>query len=310
MKPHRHHLILTAILGLFLVTVSAHPAGEPGDHGDPVEDLRILFTKIQSKLQEGVQTEAEIAPEIAEFDALLTKYAGHKTDEVAQILYMKMALYMQVFQNEEKGLELLRQLKADFPGSSQAGTADQIIATIERNAASKAVHQALIGKPAPALTLEWSSDEGISSLAALKGKVVVLDFWATWCGPCLTSFPDVAEMVSHYQGYDVEVIGVTSIQGQVHNLEAQPINVRGDPAREMSLMPAFMKAHNITWTVVFTKEAVFNEAYGIRGIPYMAIIAPDGTVRHAGLHPAMPHAQKVAMIDALLKEFNLKTPEA
>ena len=46
------------------------------------------------------------------------------------------------------------------------------------------------------------------------------------------------------------------------------------------------------------------------GIPYMAIIAPDGTVRHTGLHPAMPLAEKTVKIDAILKEFNLKLPDA
>jgi thiol-disulfide isomerase/thioredoxin len=150
----------------------------------------------------------------------------------------------------------------------------------------------------------------LKTLSALKGKVVVLDFWATWCGPCIGSFPQVRELVEHYKGADVEVVGVTSIQGRVVNLQTQPIDTKDDPAKEMALMNDFMKAKDMTWTVAFSEEEVFNPDYGIMGIPYMAIVAPDGTVRHTGLHPAMPLAEKTVKIDALLKEFGLKVPDA
>jgi hypothetical protein len=78
----------------------------------------------------------------------------------------------------------------------------------------------------------------------------------------------------------------------------------------MALMPDFMKAKQMNWTVAFSKEEVFNPDYGISGIPYVAIIAPDGTVRHAGLHPAGPLTEKVAKIDAILKEFGRSVPAA
>ena len=104
------------------------------------------------------------------------------------------------------------------------------------------------------------------------------------------------------------MIGVTSIQGRVHGLEAQPINTEGSPDIEMALMKDYIKAKDINWTIAFSEQEVFNPDYGITGIPYMAIIAPDGTVRHTGLHPAMPSEEKYQMIDAILKEFSLKLP--
>jgi hypothetical protein len=119
----------------------------------------------------------------------------------------------------------------------------------------------------------------------------------------------VRELVDHYKDTDVVVLGVTSIQGQVMNLEPQPIDVRGKPEREFELMNSFIKAKNMTWPVAFSEEEVFNVAYGVSGIPHMAIIAPDGTVRANGIHPgATPLAEKVEKIDALLKEFNLNLP--
>ncbi|MGD9691209.1 MAG: redoxin family protein [Phycisphaerales bacterium] len=168
----------------------------------------------------------------------------------------------------------------------------------------------LVGNVSPELTIEWSSDPAIKSLADLKGKVVVLDFWATWCGPCIRSFPNVRDLVSHYEGYPVAVVGVTSIQGKHYPKGGTPVDCTGDPAKEHSLMPELMKDHEMTWPVVFTKQNVFNPDYGINGIPHVAILDPNGVVRFRGMHPASDAADKHTKIDGLLKEFNLPAPPA
>lgn len=166
----------------------------------------------------------------------------------------------------------------------------------------------LVGNVSPELTIEWSSDPAIKSLADLRGKVVVLDFWATWCGPCIRSFPQVRDLVSHYEGYPVAVIGVTSLQGKHYPKGGSPIDCTDDPAKEHSLMSGLMADHEMTWPVVFTKQDVFNPDYGVSGIPHVAILDPNGVVRYRGLHPSGDAEQKHAKIDGLLREFNLPTP--
>jgi thiol-disulfide isomerase/thioredoxin len=168
----------------------------------------------------------------------------------------------------------------------------------------------LMDNPAPAITFNWSTDEKIKSLADLKGRVVVVDFWATWCGPCIGSFPNVRELQKRYEGYPVTILGVTSIQGSHSNPKTRErTDTKGDPAKEKELMVGFVKDMEVTWPVAFSDQEVFNPAYGVRGIPHVAIIDPAGKVRHNGLHPGGKLADKAAKIDALLKEAGLPCPE-
>ncbi len=289
----------TAIVALALSALTVH--AQPTT--DSTEELRALVTQIQSKLSAGQRTAPELAKELEAFDALRAKYRGQKTEAAARIGLMQGSLYAQVLKDQAKAREILEGIKTDFAGTEAAGLAERTLVQHERAALAENAKNALAGKPAPELNFTWSTRDGLKKLSDLKGKVVVIDFWATWCGPCVASFPNVRELTAHYKDLDVVVLGVTSIQGNVHGLNSTPINVKGDPAKEMALMRDYIKAKDITWTVVFSEQEVFNPAYGVTGIPHMVIIAPDGTVRHPDMDPRDPHEQKIAKIDALLKEF-------
>ena len=111
--------------------------------------------------------------------------------------------------------------------------------------------------PAPDFTLTDLSGNKVS-LSSQKGKVVFLDFWATWCPPCRASIPEVERLYEKYNGKNVAFFGV---------------NVENDPAA----VKDFVQRKGIQYTVLLGDEKV-SRAYGIQGIPTFYIIDQQGNI--------------------------------
>jgi len=169
----------------------------------------------------------------------------------------------------------------------------------------------LLNNPAPDIEFLWTDAPGAPrKLSDLKGKVVVLDFWAVWCGPCVGSFPEVRELQARYKDYPVVILGVTDMPGT-----PPPTTDTGPPPQwkgetQFPALAAWAKEKHVTWPLAVGSVGVFNPEYGIRGIPHVVIIDPDGKVRYRALHPAIEPEKKHAYIDGLLKEFKLSHPNS
>ncbi|MFT3869558.1 MAG: TlpA disulfide reductase family protein [Nibricoccus sp.] len=168
----------------------------------------------------------------------------------------------------------------------------------------------LVGFPAPELHFLWTNLPELKALSQLKGKVVVLDFWAVWCQPCRAAFPEMRQLQERYRNYDVTLLGVTSLQNFMLDEKDASIRCDGDPEKETRLLAEFIKHKNITWPVVVSREPVFNPDYGINGIPAVAIIAPDGVLKFLLTTGRESTEEKIKMIDSLLAEFGKPTPKA
>ncbi len=107
----------------------------------------------------------------------------------------------------------------------------------------------------------WQTKDGkIVHLSDLKGKVVLLDFWATWCGPCRMTIPHVEALYKKYKDKGVVVIG---------------INLDGPSKR--AVVSQFIKEHGITYTVVGDNGTVAQE-YGATSIPRFFFIDKHGRI--------------------------------
>lgn len=192
--------------------------------------------------------------------------------------------------NSERTIERLKHLIAYLSGAFAKGV--------------------LIDHKAPEIHFNWISIPEVKLLSELKGNVIVIDFWATWCSPCISSFPNIRALQERYMNYPVKIIGVTSLQGyHVDRKNKSRINTKGNPDMEYQLMKQFMKDMEITWDIAFSEEPEFNEEYGVRGIPHVAIIDSEGIVRYNMLRPYEAPYHEAEKIDQLLKEAGLKYPE-
>jgi len=127
-----------------------------------------------------------------------------------------------------------------------------------RGIAQRPAPDGLLGKPAPAWTLKDAA--GVEhSLADYRGKVVLIDFWATWCGWCKLGMPSIQALHEKYKDKGVEIIGITVWEA-------------GDPVR-------YMKDNGFTYTLLTGTDDVA-PAYGIQGIPRLVVIGKDGSVVH------------------------------
>ena len=127
----------------------------------------------------------------------------------------------------------------------------------------------LAGKPAKPFTLAVLDGKGRKvSLAEQRGKVVVLDFWATWCGPCRRWMPVVAKLEKETAGKDVRFFAV--------NLHEELAEVR-----------EYVKAQKIAVPVLLDTDGAVGTAYGASSIPLTVVIGRDGKVVRSlvGVHP-------------------------
>lgn len=141
-----------------------------------------------------------------------------------------------------------------------------------------------VGQAAPAVSLPALSGAGEMSLESLRGKVVYLDFWASWCGPCRVSFPQL-EQLRHELGPD--------------GFEVLAINVDEEEADARQ----FLADVPVSYPVVRDGEGITPQTYGILGMPTGYLIDRQGVVReiHQGFRKSDGDKLRTAII-ALLGE--------
>lgn len=146
------------------------------------------------------------------------------------------------------------------------------------------VRMDLVGSPAPA----WRDTQAVSgsfpaSVAGMRGHVVLLDFWATWCGPCRVSIPKLEALQSRYGAQGLSVVGIST----------------EDPA-DVALFAQRMSMH---YAVGVDPRGATTRAYSVFSLPTLVVIDKTGKVRDVAIGYD-PSASLDALVRTLLAEPN------
>jgi thiol-disulfide isomerase/thioredoxin len=158
----------------------------------------------------------------------------------------------------------------------------------------------VIGTAGPELKADKTIGD-FTSLGDLKGKVVILDYFAHWCPPCRASFPDEAAMYADLKGKGLQIVGVTQFYHYYFTENRAKRDMTPD-AEFGRMSDDFVKKYNITWPLIFN-DGVDSKEYGVGPIPQVVLIDKKGVVRdiEIGYVPAnFPRFR--AKVEELLKE--------
>ncbi len=118
----------------------------------------------------------------------------------------------------------------------------------------------MTGREAPDFALKSSTGENLR-LSEYRGDVVMVNFWATWCGPCRQEMPLLEELFSRYERVGFTLLGV---------------NIDDDPRRAMAMAQEL----GVTFPVVFDNTKEVSKLYDVNAMPVTVLVDKEGRVRH------------------------------
>lgn len=225
-------------------------------------DLEVLVGRINTKLQSGKDTESDLGDEIKQFDTLMAKHKDAPPVARAQILLAKAKLYLQVLREPDKALDIFKQIKKDYPTVLAGGNIDEVINSLQAVVEKKNIQDTLApGKPFPDFNVK-DLDGKPMAVSAYKGKVLLVDFWATWCVPCVMELPHIQKAYDQFHDKGFEVLGVSLDE-------------------DKDRLQQFLKEKKMPWPQFFDGKKWENELavkYGVDAIPAGYLLDRDGKI--------------------------------
>ena len=256
MKHPMFFLFFSLLLASSLTTVAA------AQTTDVNAQLKNVADKIRAKTVAWKMPEIELAAELDELDAIYFQHRGENPEDLANVLRLKATVYWSVIDNSEKGIAVIRQIKKEYPNTAVGRDADRIIDSIHQAEENRKVRRTLTnGATFPDFSEKdlWGNPLSVSKY---KDKVVLVEFWATWCVPCVAELPNVTKAYSKHHNNGFEVIGISLDQDE-------------------QKLRSFLKTKEIPWVQYFDGKGWQNKLavkYGIDTVPATFLLDRQGKI--------------------------------
>lgn len=168
----------------------------------------------------------------------------------------------------------MRKFALSLPSASLFRLANIRLAGLDRSIDLRAIfnEESLTATKLPELVAAQWIDRAPVKLSDLRGQVVLLDFWAPWCGPCRYTFPKLQRWHEAYKDKGLVILGLTNYFG---NIEGR----RATPAEELAYLRTFKKQNRLPYGFVVADSSANDLSYGVFSIPMSFLIDRRGNVR-------------------------------
>lgn len=308
----------TALLEQSLTEARRAHAADKADLGAAL--ILANYLNARADLLETDKPEAAIAAtkEYRDFLAAAVKEHGESAAMISLYLNSKMGEFYEVVQGDTDAAQAIRtDLKSflshleDTSVKAIAARGNQLLTAMSRQIESSKAHLEMVGKPATELDVAaWVNGASLTD-DDLKGKVVLLDFWAVWCGPCIATFPHLREWQDKYSNKGLVIIGMTNYYQYDFDTAAEAIErVEGlEPEKEQEALVKFAQHHKLKHRfAVMPEKSEFSKSYNVQGIPQVVLIDRAGKVRMIRVGSGSRNAHDLE--DAIKKALDAPAPAA